>query len=57
LVEYLGEYALVHLVTTSGIELIAKPEKPPAAGKGNSTDFTIKSELAHYFDTDSGLRK
>jgi multiple sugar transport system ATP-binding protein/alpha-glucoside transport system ATP-binding protein len=56
LVENLGEYALVHLVTASGAEFIAKTEKPPATEKGGMISFTIKPELAHYFDTKSGLR-
>ena len=57
LVENLGEYALLHLVTTTGFEFIAKTEKPPAAEKGSTIGFTIKPELAHYFDIESGLRK
>ena len=56
LVENLGEYALVHLVTTTGVEFIAKTEKPPKAAHGDTIGFTIKPELAHYFDTQSGLR-
>lgn len=56
LVENLGEYALVHLITTTGVEFIAKTEKPPLAQKGETIGFTIKPELAHYFDTNSGLR-
>jgi len=56
LVENLGEYALVHLVTVTGVEFIAKTEKPPAAAKGETIGFTIKPELAHYFDTETGLR-
>jgi multiple sugar transport system ATP-binding protein/alpha-glucoside transport system ATP-binding protein len=56
LVENLGEYALVHLVTTTGVEFIAKTEKPPAGEKGSMIGFGIKPELAHYFDADSGLR-
>ena len=56
LVENLGEYALVHLVSGQGVEFIAKTEKPPAAAKGDTISFTIKPELAHFFDTDSGLR-
>ena len=56
LVENLGEYALVHLVTESGVEFIAKTEKPPTAGKGETIGFTIKPELAHYFHIESGLR-
>ncbi|MEQ6202199.1 sn-glycerol-3-phosphate ABC transporter ATP-binding protein UgpC [Sulfitobacter sp. HNIBRBA2951] len=56
LVENLGEYALVHLVSGKGVEFIAKTEKPPAAAKGETISFTIKPELAHYFDAESGLR-
>jgi hypothetical protein len=29
----------------------------PAAEKGSTIGFTIKPELAHYFDIESGLRK
>jgi ABC-type sugar transport system ATPase subunit len=57
LVENLGEYALVHLVSANGVEFIAKTEKPLAAEKGGMIGFTIKPELAHYFDIESGLRK
>lgn len=56
LVENLGEYALVHLLTSSNVEFIAKTEKPPTAGKGETVSFSIKPELAHYFDSESGLR-
>ena len=56
LVENLGEYALVHLVSATGVEFIAKTEKPPVAQKGSSIAFTIKPELAHYFETEGGLR-
>lgn len=56
LVENLGEYALVHLISSNGVEFIAKTEKPPVAEKGDTIGFTIKAELAHYFDTQSGLR-
>ena len=56
LVENLGEYALVHLITASGIQSIAKTEKPPKAAKGETIGFTIKPELAHYFDKETGLR-
>ena len=57
LVENLGEYALVHLITATGVEFIAKTEKPPEAEKGATIGFTIKPELAHYFDIESGLRQ
>ncbi|WP_420860515.1 ABC transporter ATP-binding protein [Algirhabdus cladophorae] len=56
LIENLGEYALVHLMTANGTEFIAKTEKPPQAPKGDTLSFTIKPELAHYFDIESGLR-
>jgi ABC-type sugar transport system ATPase subunit len=56
LVENLGEYALVHLVTATGTEFIAKSEKPPVEALGSTLGFTIKPELAHYFNKESGLR-
>ncbi len=56
LVENLGEYALVHLLTPTNVEFIAKTEKPPTVAKGESVSFGIKPELAHYFDAESGLR-
>ncbi|MDO6590364.1 ABC transporter ATP-binding protein [Loktanella sp. D2R18] len=56
LVENLGEYAMVHMITETGVEFIAKTEKPPAAKKGEVISFTIKPELAHYFDAETGLR-
>ena len=56
LVENLGEYALVHMITDTGVEFIAKTEKPPAVELGGILSFGIKPELAHYFDAKSGLR-
>lgn len=56
LVENLGEYALVHLISASGAEFIAKTEKPPKAEKGDVLGFAVKAELAHYFDPETGLR-
>ena len=56
LVENLGEYALVHLMTASKVEFIAKTEKPPAVAKGETVRFGIKPELAHFFDAKSGER-
>ncbi len=56
MVENLGEYALVHLISGEGVAFIAKTEKPPAAEKGDTIGFTIKPELAHYFNIESGLR-
>ncbi len=57
LVENLGEYALVHLTTETGVEFIAKTEKPPSVAKGSTIGFSIKPELAHFFDKSSGARK
>lgn len=56
LVENLGEYALVHLITETGVEFIAKTEKPPLAAKGETIGFCIKPELAHFFDRETGAR-
>ena len=56
LVENLGEYALVHLITSTGVEFIAKTEKPPAASKGSTLSFGIKPEMTHVFDKASGKR-
>jgi len=56
LVENLGEYALVHLLTASNAEFIAKTEKPPQVAKGASVSFGVKPELAHFFDSASGSR-
>jgi len=56
LVENLGEYALVHLLTASKVEFIAKMEKPPSVPKGSTIAFTIRPELAHFFDEKSGQR-
>ena len=56
LVENLGEYALVHLETQSGVSFIAKTEKPPKEKKGTILSFTIDKSFAHYFDIASGER-
>ena len=56
LVENLGEYALVHLKTASGVEFIAKTERPPEVAKGSTIGFSIKPELVHLFDAESGHR-
>jgi len=56
LVENLGEYALVHMLTSSKVEFIAKTEKPPGATKGSTISFGIKPGLAHFFDSSSGAR-
>ena len=56
LVENLGEYALVHLRTSTGVEFIAKTEKPPGVPKGSTVSFGIDPSLAHFFDRNSGAR-
>ena len=56
LVENLGEYALVHLLTASGKSFIAKTEKPPKEQKGAIMSFTIDKSLAHYFNIETGVR-
>jgi len=56
LVENLGEYALVHLITGSGTEFIAKTEKPPSVAKGEMLGFGVNPERAHFFDKETGLR-
>ena len=56
LVENLGEYALVHLRTASGVEFIAKTEKPPAAPNGSVVSFGIDASLSHLFDKSTGAR-
>ncbi len=57
LVENLGEYALVHMITANGASFIAKMEKPPEIEKGGIISLTVKPELVHYFDAATGLRK
>ena len=50
LVENLGEYALVHLTTETGVSFIAKLDQPPKGKKGTMMHFTSSAEQAHYFD-------
>ncbi len=56
LVENLGEYSLVHLLTPSKVEFIAKTEKPPTVAKGSTIGFGVKQGLAHFFDANTGVR-
>ena len=56
LVENLGEYALAHLTTETGVEFIAKVEKPPAIALGDMMQFSIRPDLVHVFDVATGLR-
>ena len=54
LVENLGEYALVHLMTATNVEFIAKTERPPEVPKGSTIAFGVNPQLAHFFNIDSG---
>jgi len=56
LVENLGEYALVHLLTTSNVEFIAKTDTPPDVPKGSIISFGVKPGFAHFFDINTGAR-
>ena len=56
LVENLGEYALVHMVTPSGRELIVKMDKPPKAGAGEMIHLTADAGRLHHFNAESGLK-
>jgi multiple sugar transport system ATP-binding protein/alpha-glucoside transport system ATP-binding protein len=57
LVENLGEYVLVHLVSPNGVEFIVKLETAPAVPKGEMLYFAPeKAERLHMFDRASGLR-
>jgi len=57
LVENLGEYALVHMVTAGGRELIVKMDKPPRAGAGETIHLTADAGSIHCFDAESGLKR
>ena len=54
LVENLGELALVHLLTASGVSFIAKMEKPPKTKKGEVIYFTCEPSLVHVFSKQTG---
>jgi len=56
LVEQLGEYALVHLLSETGVEFIVKMEHPPQVAKGQEMYFNADPGLVHQFDKASGLR-
>ena len=53
-VEHLGEYALVHLTTEGGTELVAKMQQPPQAQKGDLLHFNADRQFCHLFDKTSG---
>jgi ABC-type sugar transport system ATPase subunit len=56
LTEHLGEYVLVHLITESGTEFIAKSEKLPNAQRGEVLHFGVDPQNVHLFDRDTGVR-
>ncbi len=56
LLENLGEYVLVHLISPAGTEFIVKMEQPPEEGKGQMIGFGTSSHRIHRFDKETGLR-
>ena len=55
LVENLGEYALVHLTSNTGMEFIAKLNNSPKEKKGERLFFKANNDLLHYFDKSTGV--
>ena len=56
LVENLGEYALVHMLTTDGDEVIVKMDTPPKQAPGEVMHLTVGKADFHVFDAASGQR-
>ena len=56
LVENLGEYALAHMVTEAGDEIIVKMDKPPKQASGEMIHLTTTKGSLHAFDSESGKR-
>lgn len=57
LVENLGEYVLVHLVSPNGVEFIVKLETAPDVALGETLYFApVTAERVHMFDRESGAR-
>ena len=52
LVEQLGEYALVHLTSPSGVEFIAKMTETPDTEKGTELGFVAEHERVHFFENE-----
>jgi len=48
---------LLHLVTETGVEFIAKMDSTPSVAKGAIMYFNFNAYLAHYFDIKTGLRE
>ena len=56
LVENLGEYALVHLLTEAGDEIIVKMDSPPKQASGEVIHLTTDKAGIHQFDGKTGQR-
>lgn len=56
LVENLGEYVLVHLLTESGGEFIVKMERMQDVSQGRVMNFTANEKFIHQFDIECGQR-
>jgi len=56
LVEQLGEYALLHLITEDGKAITTKLDKPPTEKRGEIFHFKAKNTNIHVFDRASGNR-
>ncbi|UWR23916.1 ABC transporter ATP-binding protein [Sulfitobacter sp. S190] len=56
LVEQMGEYVLVHMLTSKGTRFTAKMPHKPTQKIGETIHFSPKGDSAHRFDAQSGLR-
>jgi len=56
LVENLGEYALVHMLTEAGDEIIVKMDTPPKQAAGETIHLTTDKASIHQFDGNTGKR-
>lgn len=56
LVEKLGEYALVHMLDTTGNPIIAKFDLPPTDTSGDALYFDCDLSLLHLFNRNTGER-
>ena len=56
LVENLGEYVLVHMVSGEGTEIVAKMEVAPDVASGAELFFSAPFDRIHNFDGTTGMR-
>ena len=56
LIENLGEYALAHMLTAAGEEIIVKMETPPKQAAGEMIHLITDTASLHLFDKDTGAR-